>query len=137
MYVRTTDGLIWDAATLELQQVLQPSSAGCVFEFWHHMIERQFLTLHLIEGDTSLEIWEEDHAHGDQWEAVRLPIGRIARPWRMKFIAEKTFGAGTVALDDMRLVGCQFPPVRPNCTDSQFRCARGACVSKDLVCDFT
>ena len=74
---------------------------------------------------------------GDQWLRVILPIGRIARPWRIQFLAEKGWGEGTVAIDDVRLVGCQFPPVRPNCTNEQFRCKRGACVPKDRVCDFT
>lgn len=136
MYVKPSDGIFWDDATFELQQVLQPSSASCRLEFWHHMIDRQFISVHLLEGDESVEIWEEDHAHGDQWEVVNIPLGRIARPWRMQFLAESSWGDGTVAIDDVRLVGCQYPPVRPNCTDDQFRCQRGACVPKDRVCDF-
>ncbi|UJR31098.1 hypothetical protein I4U23_018606, partial [Adineta vaga] len=137
MYVKQSDGLFWDDATFELQQVLQQSSAGCVLEFWHHMLDHQFLSVHLLEGDTSIEIWEEDHAHGDQWEPVTIPLGRITRPWRLQFLAEKSWGDGTVAIDDVRLYNCRFPPARPNCTDNQFRCTRGACVSLDRVCDFT
>lgn len=136
MYVKSNDGLFWDEAVLELQQLLQPSAASCELEFWHHMIEDQFLSVHLIEGLETVNIWEEEHDHGDQWERVILPIGRIGRPWRIQFLAEKSWGDGTIAIDDVRLVSCQFPPVRPNCTDSQFRCARGACIPKDRVCDF-
>lgn len=136
MYVRTSDGIIWDEAIFELQQVLQPSSASCELEFWHHMEGEQFLSVHLLEGDDSIDIWEEDDAHSDQWLRVLLPLGRIARPWRLQFLAEKSWSDGSVAIDDVRLIGCQFPPVRPNCTVNQFRCNRGACVSKERVCDF-
>lgn len=137
MYVKPSDGLLWDDATFELQQVLQQSSSGCVLEFWHHMIDHQFLSVHLLEGDDSIEIWEEDHAHGDQWEPVTLPLGRITRPWRIQFLAESGWGDGTVAIDDISLKNCQFPPVRSNCTDNQFRCARNACIPLDKVCDFS
>lgn len=137
MYVKSNIGIVWDEAILELQQVLQPSSATCELEFWHHMIDDEFLSVHLIEGDEIVNIWEEDEAHGDQWARIVLPIGRISRPWRIQFLAEKSFGEGSLAIDDVRLVGCQFPSVRPNCTNNQFRCQRGACISKDRVCDFT
>ncbi|CAF0847412.1 unnamed protein product, partial [Rotaria sordida] len=137
MYVRTSNGLIWDEAMLELQQVLQPSSATCELEFWHHMVEDQFLSVHLIEGDYSIDVWEESDSHSDQWARIIIPLGRIARPWRIQFLAEKGWEEGSIAVDDIRLVGCQFPPVRPNCTDDQFRCQRGACISKDRLCDFT
>jgi hypothetical protein len=137
MYIRTNEGIIWDDAILELQQVLQPSSASCELEFWHHTIVGHFLSVHLIEGEDSIDIWEEFDASGDQWVRVILPLGRIARPWRLQFRAEKGFGSGPVAIDDVRLVGCEFPPVRPNCTDDQFRCNRGACITKDRLCDFT
>ncbi|CAF1593620.1 unnamed protein product, partial [Adineta ricciae] len=137
MYVKPSDGLFRDDATFELQQVLQQSSSGCVLEFWHHMLDHQFLSVHLLEGDDSIEIWEEDHAHGDQWESVTLPLGRIARPWRIRFLAERSSGDGTVAIDDVSLKNCQFPPVRSNCTANQFRCARNACIPLDKVCDFS
>jgi hypothetical protein len=136
MYIRTSDGIVWDDAILELQQVLQPSSATCELEFWHHTIESHFLSVHLIENDDSIDIWEEVDANDDQWVRVILPIGRIARPWRIQFLAEKGWGTGTIAIDDVRLVGCGFPPIRPNCTNDQFRCNRGSCVPKDRLCDF-
>jgi hypothetical protein len=136
MYVRTSDGVVWDDAVLELQQVLQPSSVTCELEFWHHTIDDHFLSVHLIEGEDSINIWEEFFASGDQWVRVILPIGRIARPWRIQFLAEKGWGSKTIAIDDVRLVGCEFPPVRPNCTDDQFRCNRGSCVPKNRLCDF-
>ncbi|CAF4928267.1 unnamed protein product, partial [Rotaria socialis] len=63
MYVRISDGIVWDEAIFELQQLLQPSSATCELEFWHHMINDQFLSVHLIEGDDSIDIWEEEHTH--------------------------------------------------------------------------
>jgi hypothetical protein len=137
MYVRSSDGIIWDEAVLELQQVLQQSSSRCELEFWYHMVDEHFLSVHLIEGDESINIWEEDEAHGDQWIRKVLPLGRIARPWRIQFMAENGWGEGTVALDDVRLVGCQFPPLRPSCTSDQFRCQRGACVPNDRLCDYT
>jgi hypothetical protein len=137
MYVRVNDGIIWDFAKLELQQVLQPSSANCELEFYHHAIDEHFLSVHLIEGEDSVNIWEEFQALGDQWVRVILPIGRIARPWRIQFMAERGWGDGAIAIDDVHLVGCQFPPVRPNCTNNQFRCNRGACIPNDRLCDFT
>ncbi|CAF4185562.1 unnamed protein product, partial [Rotaria sp. Silwood2] len=137
MYVRTSDGFLWDDAVFELQQILQSSSSTCELEFWHHMINDQHLSVHLIEGDDTIEVWEEDDSHSDQWARIIIPLGRITRPWRIQFLAEKNWRGGSIAIDDVRLVGCQFPPVRPNCTNDQFRCQRGACISKDRLCDFT
>lgn len=137
MYVKTSDGLIWDEAVFELQQLLQPSSSTCELEFWHHVVNDQFISVHLIEGDDIVNIWEEDHSHGDDWTRVLIPIGRIARQWRIQFLAEKSWDEGSIAIDDVRLVGCRFPPIRPNCTSDQFRCQRGACIPNDRVCDFT
>lgn len=137
MYIRAGDGTIWDNAVLELKQVLQPSSATCELEFWHHTIDEHFLSVYLIEGDDSISIWQEHDASGDQWMRVILPIGRIAKPWSIQFIVEKGWGNGAISIDDVSLVGCEFPPIRPNCTDDQFRCNRGACIPKDRLCDFT
>jgi hypothetical protein len=137
MYVRTSDGVIWDEAILELQQVLQPSSATCTLEFWHHLNYGQFLSVHLIEDDDSIDIWEKNDERSDEWQRVILPIGRIARPWRIQFLAERGFQAGSIAIDDVLLSGCRFPPVQGSCTVNQFRCQRGACISNDRVCDFT
>jgi hypothetical protein len=137
MYVRANDGIVWDFAILELQRVLQPSSENCELEFYHHALEDHFLSVHLLEGEDSVNIWEENQALGDQWVRVILPIGRIARPWRIQFMAERGFGDGAIAIDDVRLVGCQFPPLRPNCTDNQFRCNRGACIPKERLCDYS
>ena len=137
MYVHISDGPVWTLAALQLQQVLQQSSAKCELEFWYHMIDDQILSVYLSEDGDSIEIWEANRAVYDQWERVILPIGRVARPWRLGFLAESGWDDGSVAVDDIRLVGCQFPPVRDNCTDDQFRCKRGACVPKDRVCDFT
>ena len=137
MYAHLGAGSVWTLATLELQQVLQSSSAKCELEFWYHMIEDETLSVDLLEGYDSVELWESYRAVNDQWERVILPIGRVARPWRLQFLAETGFDDGSIAIDDIRLIGCQFPPVRDNCTDEQFRCKRGACVPKDRVCDFT
>ena len=137
MYVRASEGVVWDFAILELQQVLQPSPANCELDFYHHAIDDHFLSVHLLEGQDSVNIWEENQALGDQWVRMILPIGRVARPWRIQFLAEKGFGDGPIAIDDVRLVNCRFPPVRSNCSDSQFRCNRGACIPKEQVCDFS
>lgn len=137
MYVDTTVGFIWDDARLDLQQVLQPSSATCSLEFWHHAGDYQFLSVHLIEGDDEIDIWEEDGSHEDDWIRETVVIGRVARPWTLRFLAEKGWTDGSTAIDDIRLLGCQFPPVRNNCTSSQFRCERGACVGQNRVCDFS
>ena len=137
IYVQTSNGITWDDATFELQQLLQPSSSGCELEFWHHLENQQFLSVHLIEGDDIVDVWEEDHDHGDQWTRVTIPLGRISRPWRLQFLAEKSYENGSIAVDDIRLVGCQFPPVRPTCNANQFRCYRNACIPLDRVCDLT
>lgn len=137
MYVGTSDGIIWEAATLELKQILQPSSSKCELEFWHHTIDEHFLNVILVEGDDAISIWQETSASGDQWMRVLLPIGRITRPWTIRFLAEKGWGNGAIAIDDIRLLGCEFPAIQPTCSDDQFRCNRGACISKDLLCDFS
>jgi hypothetical protein len=137
MYVQTSDGFFYDDAILELQQVLQQSSATCELEFWHFMGSRQYLSVHLLYDDQSIDLWEEARDHSNSWLRVLLPLGRITHPWRLQFLAERSWDDGSVAIDDVRLVGCRFPPVRANCSESEFRCNRGACISKDRLCDWT
>ncbi|CAF3694948.1 unnamed protein product, partial [Didymodactylos carnosus] len=139
MYVDSADGIIWDEGILELQQTLQPSSSTCELEFYYHLLgdDYQYLYVHLKEDDDSISIWEQTEDQGDQWVRVLIPLGRISKPWSIQFLAESGFGEGNIAIDDVKLVGCQFPPERPTCPDGYFRCQRGACVQMNRVCDFS
>ena len=58
--------------------------------------------------------------------------------YQLVFQAERTFSVlGDIAIDDISFDGCGLPPVIDNCRPEEFRCARGACIDMDRVCDYS
>lgn len=132
----------YDEAELLLQKMLQPSSPTCEIEFYYHMLgDTDDIVVYLAEGYpdfTKTNIFELYGDKGDKWNRALVRLGRVAKPFRLMMAAERYWlGDSDVAIDDIKLRNCEFPPVRPQgCINSDyFYCARKACVSNRKVCD--
>jgi hypothetical protein len=76
---------------------------------------------------------------GNKWNHGVLFLGRISKPFRIVFSAERFWNEAIndVALDDIKLLNCAFPSEKPECPATSFICDRKACVSYSDVCDLT
>ncbi len=76
---------------------------------------------------------------GDQWNKATIRLGRIQKSFRLSFDGFRALSAaGDLAIDDIRMVNCQFPQPRPTaCPANYFTCGRKACISQSRVCDLT
>jgi len=75
---------------------------------------------------------------GDQWNKAIIKLGRIQKSFRFSFDGFRSLSAsGDLAVDDIRMINCQFPQPRPSCPANYFTCDRKACISQSRVCDLT
>lgn len=142
MYVNSNTGA-FDYADLVLQQELKPCSSTCEIEFYYHMLgDTDDLVVYLLQGwpDYSYtNIFELYGDKGDRWNRGVVRLGRISSNFRIMFAAERFWFSqdSDVAIDDVRLTNCEFPPVRPDgcVSNDYFTCDRKACILKNRVCD--
>jgi hypothetical protein len=151
MYVRPNDADGSDTtlpmiatASLFLTAPLGPSSSTCTLKLYYHMYgQTDNLLIYLIEGENfekdSTVLVELNGDQGDKWLYLRIPLGRIATRFRIGLNADRLFNPADhdLAVDDIGLEDCDFPPSRPSCPADYFRCARQACVPMTRVCDLT
>lgn len=142
MIVSTNNGTIDDRAHL-LSTVLQQSSSTCEITFYYHMsgVNVGLLEVLLIQGTERSRIWSIEGNRGDRWFKAVVKIGRLYKPFRVRFDARKTATAlADITIDDIVWVGCNLPVITnetSQCTDKQFTCDRGGCVDLNRLCDYT
>lgn len=133
------DGL-FDEAILRLNQILKPCSSICQLEFYYHMFgASDDLSVFIVEENTKSLLQELSGNFGDIWQNARLPIGKISKPFRLEFRGTRYFSNSDfdLAIDDVKLINCDFPPARASCPNDFFTCKRKACVQMSRVCDLT
>lgn len=142
MIVLTNNGTIDDRAHL-VSPLLQQSSATCQLTFYYHMsgVNVGRLEVLLIEGLEKSRLWSIDGTQDNRWHKAIVRIGRLYRPFRVRFDARKTATAlADITIDDIEWVGCNLPIISNEttaCTDNQFQCKRGGCIDMNRVCDYT
>ena len=137
VYDRNADG---QKASLWLQQELKPCSSTCTLEFYYHKFGqtpdlRVYFTINEF-SKTDLLLLRGDS--GNFWNYARIPIGRISAPFRLGFDSLQYWSenyVNDVALDDIRLINCQFTQIRPVCPAQYFTCKRKSCIPESQVCD--
>ena len=142
MIVSANNGTIDDRAHL-LSPLLQQASASCELTFYYHMsgVNVGRLEVLILEGSQQSRIWAIEGNRGDRWYKGVAKVGRLNRPFRVRFDARKTATTlADITIDDIEWVGCNLP-VNNNdtavCSDKQFTCARGGCIDLSRICDFT
>ena len=129
----------YDYASLELDQMLKPCSPTCELEFYYHMFGKSDdLIVYIIsETGKTTELVELSGDFGDKWNRYLLPIGRVSKSFKLEFEGTR-YGYDSefdLAIDDIRLINCEFPTPRPTCPANYFTCQRKACIAMNKVCD--
>ncbi|XP_041365734.1 MAM and LDL-receptor class A domain-containing protein 1-like [Gigantopelta aegis] len=122
--------------------VLQQSSSTCQLTFWYHMYGTGIGQLAVTQQEGTAaptRLWYASGNHGNRWYQAIVPIGRMARPFRLLLQATRTFNVlGDIAIDDIYFQHCSQPTTK-DCRGStgQFTCNSKACISKSRLCDYT
>jgi hypothetical protein len=141
MIVSTNNGI--DERAHLLSPVLQQSSSTCELTFYFHMsgVNVGRLEVLLLEGLERSRLWSIDGNQGNRWHKGVVKIGRLYRPFRIRFDARKTATTlADITIDDVQWIGCNFPVINNEtmpCETNQFQCKRGGCVDQNRLCDYT
>ena len=132
----------YDYALLLLEKTIRSCSSTCELEFYYYMYGgADMLGVFLLIDDTDTYLAELDGSYGKQWNRYYVPIGRIARDFRLLFQALRYRGDDAnniIAIDDIKLKNCEYPAVvSADCEPGYFRCMRNACVLENRRCDLT
>ena len=137
--VDNTNVDILDWATLQLKQTLKPCSPTCELEFYYHMFGvSDDLSVYLLsESGKYTELIDLSGDFGDKWNRILLPIGRVSKAFKLEFegVRYEDDFEYNLAIDDIKLVNCEFPAPRPTCPANYFTCQRKSCVLMNKVCD--
>jgi hypothetical protein len=127
-----------------ISPVYHEASSTCLFEFWYFQtgISGGHLEITLLTEGTVfgvLQIFPFETM--TNWTKYTLEIGRVDFPFQLAFDATRSTAFSWLAVDDIKLFQCQFPPILDSnkCSSSMnlFPCARGSCISKARICDMT
>lgn len=120
------------------------SAPVCRFYFWYYMS--------INHGDEYLEaFYESSHQNKrttlfrledvreKSWQQAEVVVGRLQNRFMVGITGSKRSETGVIAIDDINFENCFI--LRPldepkNCTENEFQCSNGNCISNDLVCDF-
>ncbi|CAF0718676.1 unnamed protein product [Adineta steineri] len=142
MIVSTNNGTIDEQAHL-LSPTVQSSSSTCEMTFYYHMsgVNVGRLEVLLLEGLERSRLWSIEGNQGDRWHKSVVKIGRLYRPFRIRFDARKTATTlADITIDDIEWNGCNLPLLSnetTTCESNQFQCKRGGCIDQNRVCDYT
>ncbi|XP_061173555.1 MAM and LDL-receptor class A domain-containing protein 2-like [Saccostrea echinata] len=139
MYVAPKAGVYRRLADLT-SPVIGQSSSTCQLSFWYHMRGRQILRVYLKElsGFTRTQIFYLYGDQGNVWKQAIVPIGRVHSRFQIIISGQRTYsGVGDIAVDDINFQGCAFPTSTSCSSFVTFKCASGACVNQNRVCDYS
>jgi hypothetical protein len=95
----------------------------------------------LFEGLERSRIWAIEGNQNDRWHKAIVRIGRLYRPFQIRFDARKTATTlADITIDDIEWVGCNLPTISDAtipCKTNEFRCKRGGCIDQNRLCDYT
>jgi hypothetical protein len=142
MIVLTNNGTIDEQAHL-LSPLLQQASSTCELTFYYHMsgVNVGRLEVLLLEGLERSRSWSIEGSQGNRWNKAIVKIGRLYRPFHVRFDARKTATTlADITIDDIEWVGCNLPVINNEttaCGSNPFQCKRGGCIDQNRVCDYT
>ena len=141
-FIYLTANSEWDARLIS--PVFHEASSTCLFEFWYFqtgLSGGQLDVTLLSEGVIVGVLQSFPFETITNWTKHTLEIGRVDFPFQLSFDTRKSTSFSCLAIDDIKLFQCQFPPILDSnkCSPSinLFQCARGSCIPKARICDMT
>ena len=138
LFVDSSQGSANAQASLQ-SPTLRKSAPGCMLSFYYYVIGRGGGTVQVSihTGSTTSLVWSSSSLRSSgRWVRGLANIGAYDGDFNVIVQARRFYSYGSVAIDDIQLLGCSFPPAQPQCSASQFRCPAGFCIHKYQVCDF-
>ncbi|XP_035827621.1 MAM and LDL-receptor class A domain-containing protein 1-like [Aplysia californica] len=117
-----------------------PSPVTCQIQFSYLMSGAGigYLKLVIREGQEDTVLSQMFSSSGTHWQTSIVDLGRIAVPFHVLFEASKSSSvAGTLGIDNISFINCEYPPKRTTCQPDEMQCKRGSCVKTSAVCDFS
>ena len=139
MYVDASNGQRFTQAALA-SPTLHQASVTCQMSFYYHMYGQSIgvLMVYRVDQTSTTRLLFLRGNKGNKWNQATVNIGRVASEFHIEFRASRSFSVvGDVAIDDVTFTNCALPPIQPSCGVNQFRCARGSCIDRSRLCDFT
>uniref|UniRef100_A0A803V093 MAM and LDL receptor class A domain containing 1 n=1 Tax=Ficedula albicollis TaxID=59894 RepID=A0A803V093_FICAL len=120
--------------------IWKESSGTCVMSFWYFKSSKAMGHIQVLikTADGIVKIWSESGAHGDEWNEVKLHLGKL-RNFEIIFegIRTRDLGGGA-AIDDIEFHNCttvgENPRECPALTD--FVCGNKNCIESQFICDY-
>ncbi|GFN85437.1 MAM and LDL-receptor class a domain-containing protein, partial [Plakobranchus ocellatus] len=127
-------------ARLETDFTFGPSPPTCQLRFSYFVSSTSSPALQVIIHQSAEEtVIFSANSYMVSWATVTLNIGSIDAKFKIAFLGQKQFGRvdeGDVAIDDIQMINCEFPPIVDTCKPTESRCTRGSCVDVSRICDF-
>lgn len=109
MYAEASGNKAENARAVLTSKPFPALSTHCAMEFWYHAFGQSVgsLTVSIVEGSSSYDLWSIQGNQGDVWRKVTVRIPATTT-YVVKFIVERglTF-SGDIALDDVSFHPCQ------------------------------
>uniref|UniRef100_A0A8C0V0E8 ADP-ribosylation factor-like protein 14 n=1 Tax=Cyanistes caeruleus TaxID=156563 RepID=A0A8C0V0E8_CYACU len=135
----TAIGLINEKAHVK-SSIWKESSGTCVMSFWYFKSSKATGHIQVLikTDDGIVKIWSDPGTHGDEWNKVKLHLGKL-RNFEIIFegIRTRELGGGA-AIDDIEFHNCstigENPKECPALTD--FVCGNKNCIEYQFICDY-
>jgi hypothetical protein len=141
MSVVSNNGGLNVPATL-LSPVFPFASSTCQIKFWYITSGGE----NTYSLNVSLVIDEERKAtlfrksslpQVVSWTQHTIDLGSVSSKFQIAFEGRRAFFFNNfVSIDDITFERCALPFTNATCSNAEFKCKRGNCVSKERLCDF-
>lgn len=141
MSVVSNNGGLNGPATL-LSPVFPFASSTCQIKFWYITSGGE----NTYSLNVSLVIDEERKAtlfrksslpQVVSWTQHTIDLGSVSSKFQIAFEGRRAFFFNNfVSIDDITFERCALPFTNATCSNAEFKCKRGNCVSKERLCDF-
>jgi hypothetical protein len=141
MSVVSNNGSLNVPATL-LSPIFPFASSTCQIKFWYITSGNE----NTYSLSVSLVIDEERKAtlfrksslpQAASWTQHTIDLGSVSSKFQIAFEGRRSFFFNNfVSIDDVTFERCALPFTNATCSNAEFKCRRGNCVSKDRLCDF-
>ena len=118
---------------------IKPTSPTCELEFYFYMLGyTDDIRVYMLTGAESTLLLKLSQDNGNRWNKATIKLGRISRSFQLEFEGSGySWATSDVALDDISLKACSYPPPSATCPFNYFTCKNKVCVDKKSVCDLT
>ncbi|XP_063956689.1 MAM and LDL-receptor class A domain-containing protein 1-like [Lytechinus pictus] len=119
---------------------IQETGSSCFVRFWYYLdgADDIIVTYKTSPAEETV-MYRAAIPMSGNWEQAIFTVQRIRRPFQMNFLGMLDYASdrGVIAVSSVEMIMCGFPEPKTSCDEGQFRCSNRACISMNLVCDYS